>query len=180
MAIAILLVLWPLFLFLYVLGAWLMPTSLFLQKRIGKHNQAFVILKFRSLKVEGDENSISRWGRFLRKSSLDEIPQIINILRGEMSFVGPRPLLPEYLPHYNKRQKLRHTVKPGITGLAQVNGRNALSWEESLELDAKYAEQSNFWLDLKILLLTLRQWCRFGDVDAAKNQSRKPFIPLRK
>ena len=101
-----------------------------------------------------DEERITPLGRFLRKTSLDELPQMINVLRGEMSIVGPRPLLEEYLPHYSKEQFRRHEVKPGITGWAQINGRNAITWEERFKLDIWYVDNASLWLDLKIVLKT--------------------------
>ncbi|HRF57041.1 MAG TPA: sugar transferase [Campylobacterales bacterium] len=134
----------------------------FTQMRPGQNGKIFKIYKFRTMTNEKDENGellpdeqrLKGVGKTIRRLSLDELPQILNVLKGEMSFVGPRPLLPEYLPLYNARQAARHDVAPGITGLAQVMGRNAISWDEKLEWDAKYAEQISFWLDMKILALT--------------------------
>lgn len=104
-----------------------------------------------------DAQRLTAFGKFVRKTSLDEIPQLLNVLKGDMSLVGPRPLLPQYLPLYNERQKRRHEVKPGITGWAQVNGRNAISWKEKFEHDVWYVEHISFWLDIKILFLTLKK-----------------------
>lgn len=129
---------------------------LFRQQRAGKGGKVFTILKLRTM-VDGDgedEERITPLGSFLRKTSLDELPQMINVLRGEMSIVGPRPLLVEYLPHYNKEQFRRHEVKPGITGWAQINGRNAITWEERFKLDIWYVDHASLWLDLKIVLKT--------------------------
>ncbi len=129
---------------------------LFRQQRAGKGGKVFTILKLRTM-VDGDgedEERITPLGRFLRKTSLDELPQMINVLRGEMSIVGPRPLLVEYLPHYSKEQSRRHEVKPGITGWAQINGRNAITWEERFKLDIWYVDHASLWLDLKIVLKT--------------------------
>ena len=134
----------------------------FTQERPGLQGQTFQIYKFRTMTNERDANGellpdearLKGVGKTIRRLSLDELPQLLNVLRGEMSFVGPRPLLPEYLPLYNARQASRHDVLPGITGLAQVMGRNAISWGEKLEWDAKYAENISFWLDIKILALT--------------------------
>lgn len=140
-----------------------MPLNLFfVQQRIGYKNQPFYIIKFKTMRdlrdVQGnllpDEQRVTRFGKFLRKTSLDELPQLINILKGEMRLVGPRPLLPEYLPLYTPQQLKRHNVKPGITGWAQINGRNALTWKEKFELDIWYVENRSFWLDLKILWFT--------------------------
>lgn len=136
---------------------------LFRQARPGLRGQLFILLKFRSMvppsrnaTVDQDESErLTRIGRVLRASSLDELPALINVLRGEMSLVGPRPLLPEYLPLYSPEQARRHEVRPGITGWAQVNGRNALTWEERFDLDVWYVEHQSVWLDLKILWLTV-------------------------
>ena len=136
---------------------------LFRQERPGLGGKLFTVFKFRSMteatnrqgELLGDEERITCLGKFMRRSSLDELPQLWNVLRGEMSLVGPRPLLPEYLPMYNLRQARRHEVLPGITGLAQVKGRNALAWETRLELDVQYVEQQSFQLDLKILWMTM-------------------------
>ncbi len=136
---------------------------LFTQMRPGKDEKIFRIYKFRTMtderdssgKLLPDEKRLKGIGKLIRSLSLDELPQLFNVLKGEMSFVGPRPLLVEYLPLYNKRQHRRHDVKPGITGWAQVNGRNAISWREKFEYDVWYVEHCSFWLDLKILYLTL-------------------------
>jgi len=136
---------------------------LFSQERPGLHGKTFVIHKFRTMTNQTDENGMllsdeertTPFGNFLRKYSLDELPQLWNVLRGELSLVGPRPLLMEYLPLYNARQARRHAVKPGITGWAQVHGRNSISWEEKFELDVWYVDNASFALDLKILWLTV-------------------------
>ena len=136
---------------------------LFKQQRPGLNERAFFVHKFRSMTDERDRNGellpddvrLTPFGKMIRKLSLDELPQLLNVLKGDMSFVGPRPLLMEYLPLYNERQKRRHNVRPGITGWAQVNGRNAISWEERFELDVWYVENHSFWLDIKILLMTV-------------------------
>lgn len=175
-ATLLILILSPLFLILSVFGFFVFKQPLFTQLRIGRYENAFTMIKFRSMSVDADEKSISLWGAFLRKSSLDELPQLINILRGEMSFIGPRPLLPEYLPHYSKRQSKRHLVKPGISGLAQVNGRNALSWKKSLEYDAVYAEKISLKTDLKILIRTCAQLFKFTQVNQTNDMSRESFI----
>jgi len=135
----------------------------FKQNRPGKGGKIFLMIKFRTMLnednsigvTEEDESRITKLGNFLRSSSLDEIPTLWNVLRGEMSFVGPRPLLEEYLPLYNDRQSQRHSVRPGITGWAQINGRNLISWEKKLELDVWYVENRSFWLDIKILWKTI-------------------------
>jgi lipopolysaccharide/colanic/teichoic acid biosynthesis glycosyltransferase len=137
----------------------------FFQSRPGKNNRVFLLWKFKTMNdlkdangnLLPDEKRITRFGRFIRKSSLDEIPQLFNVLKGDMSLIGPRPLLVEYLPLYSDRQKRRHNVRPGITGWAQVNGRNAISWEEKFEFDVWYVDHVNFLLDMKILALTIKK-----------------------
>ena len=136
---------------------------LFKQKRPGYHSEIFTIYKFRTMRNDvdrsgkplPDEQRLTKFGRFLRATSLDELPELINVLKGEMSLVGPRPLLIEYLPLYNEKQARRHQVLPGITGWAQVHGRNELSWKEKFELDVWYVDNQTTLLDLKILGLTL-------------------------
>lgn len=137
----------------------------FTQLRPGKNGRIFRMFKFRSMtnaldtsgKLMPDEIRLTRFGRFLRSTSLDELPELWNVLKGDMSLVGPRPLLPEYLPLYSARQAKRHEVRPGITGWAQINGRNAISWEQKFELDVWYVEHQSLWLDLKILMLTVKK-----------------------
>jgi len=136
---------------------------LFKQQRPGLNGRSFHVHKFRSMTNERDKNGkllpddvrLTSFGQVIRKLSLDELPQLVNVLKGDMSFVGPRPLLVEYLPLYNRRQTRRHNVRPGITGWAQVNGRNAISWEDRFELDVWYVENQSFWLDLKIIFMTV-------------------------
>lgn len=137
----------------------------FLQPRPGRYGRVFKVIKFRTMNNKRgpggnllpDRDRLTTIGRFVRSTSLDEIPQLVNVLRGDMSLVGPRPLLVKYLPLYNERQARRHEVRPGITGWAQVNGRNAISWQERFELDVYYVDNLSFWLDLKILFLTVRK-----------------------
>ena len=138
---------------------------LFKQKRVGIHKKHFDILKFRTMadtrdakgNLLPDAERLTGFGRFLRSTSLDELPELFNVLKGEMSLVGPRPLLMAYLPLYTPEQARRHEVRPGITGWAQVNGRNAISWEEKFRFDVWYVDNQSFWLDLKILLLTVKK-----------------------
>ncbi|WP_374343899.1 sugar transferase [Azonexus sp.] len=150
--------------------AWLVRRRLgspvfFRQTRPGLGGRPFQMIKFRTMTDERDAAGsllpdavrLTPFGRFLRAASLDELPELINILKGDMSLVGPRPLLMEYLPLYNARQAKRHDVRPGLTGWAQINGRNALSWEEKFELDVWYVENRSFWLDLKIIFLTIKK-----------------------
>lgn len=137
----------------------------FKQTRPGLNGKKFNIYKFRTMTNEFDENGfllqdkdrLTEFGKFLRSTSLDELPSLWCVFKGDMSLVGPRPLLLEYLPLYSKRQARRHEVKPGLTGWAQVNGRNAISWNEKLELDVNYIENQSFWLDIKILWMTVKK-----------------------
>lgn len=138
---------------------------LFKQNRPGLHGNIFEMIKFRSMrdeldgegKVLPDSERLTHFGKKLRSSSLDELPELWNVLKGDMSLVGPRPLLVEYLPLYSKKQARRHEVRPGITGWAQVNGRNAISWEDKFKLDVWYVDNQSFWLDIKILFLTVKK-----------------------
>jgi lipopolysaccharide/colanic/teichoic acid biosynthesis glycosyltransferase len=135
----------------------------FTQQRPGLYGKPFVMYKFRTMTDSRDTSGallhdavrLTSFGRFLRSSSLDELPELLNVLKGDMSLVGPRPLLMEYLPLYSPEQARRHEVRPGITGWAQVNGRNAISWEEKFTLDVWYVENQSFWLDVRILWLTM-------------------------
>lgn len=147
----------------------------FRQKRVGKNERPFWILKFRSMKEKTidcttDKERLNAVGRFVRKTSLDELPQLVNVLLGDMSLVGPRPLYVEYLLHYNESEKTRHDVKPGITGLAQVSGRNQIDWGERLKLDVMYITRISFWFDLKILLKTFFETLRFAKSDFKDDQ----------
>jgi len=130
---------------------------LFIQERPGLNGRPFRLIKFRTMRIgdEVDEYRLTGFGHFLRMLSLDELPELINVLKGEMALVGPRPLLMRYLPRYSERQMHRHDVRPGITGWAQINGRNTISWEQKFELDLWYVENQSIWLDIKILFLTL-------------------------
>lgn len=139
--------------------------AIFKQSRPGKNEKIFYVYKFRTMTEDRnvigellpDAERLTSFGRLLRKLSLDELPQLWNVFKGDMSFVGPRPLLVEYLPLYNKRQAQRHNVRPGITGWAQVNGRNAISWEQKFEYDIWYVENKSFLLDMKILFMTVKK-----------------------
>ncbi|RDY57589.1 sugar transferase [Flagellimonas nanhaiensis] len=144
----------------------------FFQERVGKNNKPFTIIKFKTLKdpknkggeLTDQAERVTKLGEFIRNSSLDEIPQLINVLKGDMSIVGPRPLLPLYLPLYNDEQARRHCVKPGITGWAQVNGRNVLTWEEKFEHDVWYVDHLDFVTDVKILFKTFGKIFKSDDV----------------
>jgi sugar transferase EpsL len=154
----------PALLLLFVLVRLLLGSpAIFKQQRPGLHGRPFMIYKFRTMKDTRDSSGelltdgerMTRFGYFLRNTSLDELPELFNVLKGDLSFVGPRPLLMEYLPRYSPEQTRRHDVKPGITGWAQVNGRNAISWDDKFKLDIWYVDNRSFWLDCKILWLTL-------------------------
>ncbi|MEH7250428.1 sugar transferase [Neobacillus niacini] len=141
---------------------------IFKQQRPGLNEKLFVIYKFRTMTDERDQNGellpdefrLSSFGKFLRKFSIDEFPQLFNVIKGDMSIIGPRPLLPEYLALYTQKQAKRHLVRPGITGWAQVNGRNTITWEDKFKLDVWYVENQRFILDIKILLLTIKKVVR--------------------
>ncbi len=167
-----LIVLSPVLLVLVIVGAVKMKGNpFFTQDRPGKDEKIFKLIKFRSMTCETDaqgnllpdEVRLTRYGKFLRASSLDELPELINILKGDMSIVGPRPLLVRYLPLYNAEQKHRHDVRPGLTGWAQVNGRNTLSWEDKFRYDVDYVNQISFALDVKVIFMTVKKvFCREG------------------
>ena len=165
-ALVALLVIWPILLIIYI---WLTIANkgagaLFYQERPGKDEKIFRVMKFKSMTDERgadgnllpNEKRITSVGRFIRKTSLDELPQLINVLKGDMALIGPRPLLPEYLPYYTERERLRHTVRPGISGWAQVNGRNAVKWDDRLEMDAYYVEHLGLMMDVKVILKTIK------------------------
>jgi len=156
---------------------------LFVQERPGLQGRIFRLVKFRTMTNERDgagsllpdEQRLRRFGRLLRATSLDELPELFNILRGDMSLVGPRPLLVEYLPLYTAEQARRHLVRPGITGWAQVNGRNAISWEDKFAHDLWYVDNHSFWIDLKILLLTVARVLRVQGIDEPGKVGQSKF-----
>ena len=145
---------------------------IFKQKRPGKNEKIFTLYKFRTMTdkrdIDGnllpDEYRLTKFGKFLRSTSLDELPELINIIKGDMAIVGPRPLLVEYLPYYTEEEKHRHDVRPGLTGLAQVNGRNAISWEEKLKYDTEYIKEISFYSDLKIIFKTIKKTIKRKDI----------------
>ena len=157
---------------------------LFAQLRPGRHGVPFRLIKFRTMREAldaagrplPDEERMTRLGQFLRAASLDELPELWNVLRGDMSIVGPRPLLIEYLPLYTPEQARRHEVRPGITGWAQVNGRNALNWEEKFELDVWYVDHASLWLDLKIIALTMWKTLRREGISQAGHATVPDFM----
>ena len=155
----------------------------FTQRRAGLNGKVFEIIKFRTMnnktdlsgELLPDNQRLTRFGKFLRSTSLDELPEIFNIIKGEMSFVGPRPLLEEYLTLYNKEQARRHEVRPGITGLAQVSGRNTLNWEEKFKYDLEYINKNNLFLDLKIIFLTVINVLRRDGINQDKENTAEKF-----
>jgi lipopolysaccharide/colanic/teichoic acid biosynthesis glycosyltransferase len=160
----------PLLLPLYLVVVWLVRSKLgapifFRQIRPGKNAKPFEMIKFRTMTDERDSNGellpdsvrLTKFGHFLRSSSLDELPELWNVLKGDMSLVGPRPLLMEYVSLYSPEQARRHAMRPGVSGWAQVNGRNAISWEEKFKLDVWYVDNRSFWLDIKVIFLTLKK-----------------------
>lgn len=158
--------------------------ALFRQKRIGLHGRTFEILKFRTMATQtvpiqstavSDADRLTRLGRFLRRTSLDELPQLINVLRGDMSLVGPRPLYPDYMPHYTAREQRRHTMRPGVTGLAQTSGRNNMVWEERLETDVRYVETWSLRGDLAILYATVIGALRSSNVSVVAGETGEPL-----
>ncbi|WP_108868379.1 sugar transferase [Aquimarina aquimarini] len=155
----------------------------FVQRRPGKNEKIFSIIKFKTMNDKKDTNGdllpdkdrITKIGMFVRKTSLDEIPQLINVLLGQMSLIGPRPLIIEYLPIYNKEQKRRHNVRPGITGWAQINGRNSITWKKKFEYDVWYVKHYNFLLDAKIVGLTLKKVIQKKDVNLSEEVTSEYF-----
>lgn len=155
----------------------------FYQNRPGKSGVIFRVLKFKTMndkkdrdgKLLPDAKRLTAVGKIIRSLSLDELPQLINVLKGDMSLIGPRPLLPKYLPLYNEQQKRRHEVRPGITGWAQVNGRNAISWQQKFEYDVWYVDHVSFWLDIKIIFLTIKKVLVREGISAEDSATMKPF-----
>lgn len=173
--------------FLIVVGILLMfqnkGTPFFFQRRPGKDQKAFQIIKFKTMTDEKDKDGnllpdnqrITRLGNIIRKLSIDELPQLFNVLKGDMSLVGPRPLLFKYIPLFSKTQSRRHEVKPGITGWAQVNGRNSISWAKKFELDVEYVDKFSFLLDLKIILLTVKKILVREGINQSEARPMQPF-----
>lgn len=183
-ATVLLLLLFPLFLVVGLLvRVYLGSPILFCQQRPGYLGRIFTLYKFRTMTDEKDRDGcllpdsvrLTRFGKFLRSTSLDELPELINVLKGEMSLVGPRPLLMQYLPLYTPEQARRHEVRPGITGWAQVNGRNALTWEEKFTLDVWYVDNHTLWLDLKIIFMTLHKIVKRDGINQPGQATMKPF-----
>lgn len=185
LSLAALLALSPVLLVLTVLGAVKMKGNpFFTQQRPGKDEKIFKLIKFRTMTCEKDENGVllpdaqrlTRYGKLLRSTSLDELPELLNILMGDMSIVGPRPLLVSYLPRYNAHQKRRHEVRPGLTGLAQVHGRNAISWEAKFDLDVTYVDSITFGGDVKIILDTVMAVLKREGISSENAATMEEFI----
>lgn len=184
LALFLIIIFSPVYIVVSLLIFWKMGSPiLFRQKRPGKDEKIFGIYKFRTMTNEKDKDGnllpddqrLVGIGKFIRSTSLDELPQLFNVLKGEMSFVGPRPLLIEYLDLYNDEQKRRHDVKPGITGWAQVNGRNAISWEQKFDYDVWYVDNKSFWLDIKILWMTFLKVVRRTDISSSTSATMEKF-----
>ena len=176
-----LLIIWPLFL---VVTIWLHfankgAGAFFTQERPGKNGKIFRVVKFKSMTDERDANGkllpdaqrLTKVGRFIRATSLDELPQLVNVLKGDMALIGPRPLLVQYLPLYTKEQARRHEVRPGITGWAQVHGRNAISWNEKFKLDVWYVDHCSLWTDIKVIFLTVKKVLSRSDINSQSGES---------
>lgn len=184
MALSILVVLSPVFLVVYILLAIANNgKAFFVQKRPGKNEKVFEIIKFKSMNDKKDSNGtllpdaerITKVGSFVRKTSLDEIPQLFNVLKGDMSMIGPRPLLTSYLKLYSEEQKRRHDIKPGVTGWAQINGRNTISWQKKFEYDVWYVDNCSFLLDVKIFWMTFLKVVKRDDVSSSTHATMETF-----
>lgn len=178
----------PLLGMLTVIGAFEMKGNpFFTQERPGKDEKIFKLVKFRTMtnakdkdgNLLSDADRLTKYGKFLRNTSLDELPELFNILKGDMSVIGPRPLLVQYLPYYTEKEKHRHDVRPGLTGLAQVNGRNSLDWEHRFECDVEYVENLSFFSDVKILLKTIQKVIQRSDVAEDTNETEGNFAEIR-
>lgn len=183
-----LIVLFPFLAVFTVVGAIVMKGNpFFTQLRPGKNEKIFRLIKFRTMTCEKDENGkllpdadrLTKYGKILRSTSIDELPELINILKGDMSIIGPRPLVPSYLPYYNEKEKHRHDVRPGLTGLAQINGRNNLAWEERFAYDLKYIENITLLGDIKIVFQTVVAVFKRKDVTVRKSDGSGDFSKYR-
>ena len=184
-ALCVLAVIWPI---LAVIALWLHfankgAGTFFLQERPGKNGKIFKVIKFKTMTDERDasgnllpdEQRLTKVGKFVRSTSIDELPQLFNVLKGDMALIGPRPLLPQYLPLYSKEQARRHEVRPGITGWAQCHGRNAISWTKKFELDVWYVDHCSFLLDLKIIFLTIKKVLVREGISSETSATMEPF-----
>ncbi|MGL5260457.1 MAG: sugar transferase [Lachnospiraceae bacterium] len=179
------LILWPVLLIVYIFVRIKLGTpAIFSQARPGKDEKIFTLYKFRTMTDERDELGallpdeirLTRFGKMLRSTSLDELPELWNILKGDMSIIGPRPLLVEYLPRYNEEQKKRHKVRPGLTGWAQVNGRNAITWEKKFEYDVEYVENLSFVFDLKVFFQTIASVFKRSGISSETSATMEVFM----
>lgn len=179
------LILTPIFLFFIIFGAIKMKGNpFFTQERPGKKGKIFKLIKFRSMTCEKDQNGvlladdkrITKYGEFIREHSIDELPEIFNIFIGDMSIVGPRPLLTKYLERYNDEQKQRHCVRPGLTGYAQINGRNAISWDQKFKLDVYYVDNVSFIFDIKICFITFLKVLKKDGINCSDNTTMEEFM----
>ena len=181
----VLVIIWPI---LLIMTLWLYfanrgAGAFFTQERPGQYGKIFKVIKFKTMTDERDENGdllpdekrLTKIGKFIRSTSVDELPQLFNVLKGDMSLIGPRPLLPQYLPLYSKEQARRHEVRPGITGWAQVNGRNAISWNKKFALDVWYVDHCSFLLDLKIIFLTIKKVFVREGISSDTSATMEPF-----
>ncbi|VXC03131.1 sugar transferase [Maribacter litoralis] len=184
-AALVLLVFSPIFLIIWaLLSIANNGSAFFYQQRPGKHQKVFKIIKFKSMNDKKDKEGnllpdfkrMTIIGKFIRNTSLDELPQLLNVLKGDMSLVGPRPLLVSYLPLYSEEQNKRHLVKPGITGWAQVNGRNTISWDKKFEYDVWYVNHISFMLDMKIYFMTFLKVVKRSDISASENTTMEKFV----
>ena len=184
LSLCAILVLSPFLLIFTVVGAFAMKGNpFFTQQRPGKNEKIFKLIKFRTMTCEidsegnplPDEKRLTKYGKFLRSTSVDELPELFNILKGDMSIVGPRPLLVKYLPLYNEEQRHRHDVRPGLTGLAQISGRNAITWEQKFENDIKYIKNITFWGDIKIIFSTVCKVLKSEGISQENNVTMELF-----
>lgn len=189
LSLCAIIVLSPVLLVLTLIGCIVMKGNpFFTQLRPGKDEKIFKLIKFRTMTCETDGNGqllpdevrLTKYGKFLRSTSLDELPELFNILKGDMAVIGPRPLLVQYLSLYNERQKRRHEVRPGLSGYAQINGRNAISWEEKFEADVKYIENITFFGDVKIILLTFYKVFKRDGISQENNATIEEFKGTKK
>lgn len=184
-ALIALLIIWPILLVIYV---WLTIANkgagaIFYQERPGKDGKIFKVIKFKTMTDEKDAEGnllpdverLTKVGKFVRSTSIDELPQLINVLKGDMALIGPRPLLPKYLPLYSKEQMRRHEVRPGISGWAQCHGRNAISWTEKFKLDVWYVDNMSLWIDIKIIWLTVLKVIKRADINEAGEATMEAF-----
>ena len=183
--VCVLLIIWPVLLLITI---WLHfanhgEGAFFFQPRPGRNGKIFTVIKFKTMTDEKDDNGcllpdkfrLTKVGNFVRSTSIDELPQLINVLKGDMSIIGPRPLLPQYLPLYSPEQARRHEVRPGITGWAQCNGRNAISWTKKFELDIWYVDNCSLWVDIKIIFLTLKKVFIREGISSSTSVTIEPF-----